>query len=161
MKQAIKSPALQEKLIPRLADPVPLFPFLLFVPFPVKLLIGGYCVDLLRRSWELGCRRITPGLPYLQAVQQSNVDVIRCGIVELTDQGIVTDNHELHNLDVIICATGFNTSFNRYEIIGRDGVSLSNRWQLRGPEAYLGTTVAGFPNYFSIYNNYIQIWYIN
>ena len=101
-------------------------------------------------SWELGCRRLTPGLPYLNAVQQANVDVIRTGITKITDTGIETDDGQLHNVDVIICATGFNTSFSsRFDIIGRHGVSLKEMWESRGPEAYLGMAITGLPNYFS------------
>lgn len=100
-------------------------------------------------SWELGCRRITPGLPYLKAVQQPNVAVIRESISEVTAAGIRTATGEVHETDVIICATGFNTCFDRYEVRGRDGVSISDLWKSRGPEAYLGITIAGLPNYFS------------
>jgi hypothetical protein len=34
-------------------------------------------------------------------------------------------------------------------LTGRDGVALAKRWSLRR-EAYLGTTVAGYPNYFML-----------
>ncbi|KAK7219476.1 hypothetical protein V2G26_007479 [Clonostachys chloroleuca] len=115
MKGAIKSPELQEKLVP---------------------------------NWELGCRRITPGLPYLNAVQEQNVDIVRSGITQIAKDGIFTDDGQLHKADIIICATGFDTSFNRYEITGRGGITLSKRWESKGPEAYLGTAVAGLPNYF-------------
>jgi hydroxyversicolorone monooxygenase len=100
-------------------------------------------------SWELGCRRITPGLPYLKAVQQPNVDVIRTDITKITKSGIETSDGLEHPADVIICATGFNTSFVRYEIVGRGGVSVAEMWRENGPEAYLGLCVAGLPNYFS------------
>ncbi|KAF4999873.1 hypothetical protein FDECE_11372 [Fusarium decemcellulare] len=102
-------------------------------------------------SWELGCRRLTPSLPYLKAVQEPNVDVIRTGIRKITETGIETDDGKLHKTDVLICATGFNTSFSsRFKIIGRGGLSLKEMWKARGPEAYLGTAIAGLPNYFTL-----------
>ena len=101
-------------------------------------------------SWELGCRRITPGLPYLNAVQRPNIDVIRTGISRVTENGIETVDGQVRKVDVLICATGFNTSFSsRFEIQGRDGVSLKDRWRVKGPEAYLSLAIAGLPNYFS------------
>ncbi|KAH6677855.1 hypothetical protein F5X68DRAFT_245606 [Plectosphaerella plurivora] len=104
MRGAIKSPELQEKLIP---------------------------------SWELNCRRLTPSLPYLNAVQQPNVDVVRTGIRRITGNGVETEDGQLREADVLVCATGFNTSF-------------SSRFEIVGPEAYLGLAVAGLPNYFTI-----------
>ncbi|KAJ4262903.1 hypothetical protein NW762_006516 [Fusarium torreyae] len=101
-------------------------------------------------KWELGCRRLTPSLPYLKAIQEPNVNVIRTGIRRITEAGIETKDGEIHQTDVLICATGFNTSFSsRFNIIGRQGLSLRSMWKARGPEAYLGLAIAGLPNYFS------------
>ncbi|KAH6871816.1 hypothetical protein B0T10DRAFT_416993 [Thelonectria olida] len=102
-------------------------------------------------SWELGCRRLTPGLPYLNAVQQPNVNVIRDGIKRITDVGIETENGQANEVDVIICATGFITSFSsRFNIVGRYGRTLKDMWRNRGAEAYLGTAIAGLPNYYTL-----------
>ncbi|KAG4281911.1 hypothetical protein FPRO06_10815 [Fusarium proliferatum] len=102
-------------------------------------------------SWELGCRRLTPSLPYLKAIQEPNVNVIRTGIRRITEKGIETDDGEIHEVDTLICATGFNTSFSsRFNILGRNGVSLRTMWKARGPEAYLGMAIAGLPNYFTL-----------
>jgi cation diffusion facilitator CzcD-associated flavoprotein CzcO len=100
-------------------------------------------------NWELGCRRITPGLPYLQAVQEPNVNVIRSDIRRITKDGIETVDGQEHRVDTIICATGFNTSFVRFELIGRGGKALDELWKDDGPQGYLGLGVAGLPNYFS------------
>ncbi|KAM5353392.1 hypothetical protein ACJ41O_000042 [Fusarium nematophilum] len=99
--------------------------------------------------WELGCRRLTPSLPYLKAVQQPNVDIIREGIRRITETGVETEDGNVHEVDVLICATGFNTSFSsRFNIVGRNGHSLKEMWKARGPEAYLGMAISGLPNYF-------------
>uniref|UniRef100_A0A0D2YE17 Sterigmatocystin biosynthesis monooxygenase stcW n=1 Tax=Fusarium oxysporum (strain Fo5176) TaxID=660025 RepID=A0A0D2YE17_FUSOF len=74
-------------------------------------------------SWELGCRRLTPSLPYLKAIQEPNVNVIRTGIRRITEKGIETDDGETHEVDTLICATGFNTSFSsRFNIVGRNAL---------------------------------------
>lgn len=52
---------------------------------------------------------------------------------------------------MIICATGFDTSFRpRYPLVGRGQKDLRALWKDL-PEAYLGLAVSGFPNYFSKY----------
>ncbi len=85
-------------------------------------------------------------------MQQPNVEVVRSGITSITETGILTSDGVLHPADIIICATGFNTSFSsRYDIIGRDGITLKEQWKTKGPEAYLGMAISGLPNYFSKY----------
>jgi cation diffusion facilitator CzcD-associated flavoprotein CzcO len=144
MKKAIASPELQRKLIPRLVT----FSFGL-LPCPFQSLDEQYQL-ICAFSWELGCRRLTPGLPYLNAVQQTNVNVIRDGIKRITEVGIETDNGQVNEVDVIICATGFITSFSsRFNIVGHHGRTLKDMWKHRGAEAYLGTAIAGLPNYYS------------
>lgn len=103
--------------------------------------------------WELGCRRLTPGLPYLLAVQEPNVYVERTPISRITAKGIMTTDGSLHEFDAIVCATGFNTSFSaRFDIVGRHGRNLRELWTKDVPEAYMGLTVAGFPNYFGLFS---------
>ncbi|KPI36866.1 putative sterigmatocystin biosynthesis monooxygenase stcW [Cyphellophora attinorum] len=102
-------------------------------------------------KWELGCRRPTPGKPYLEAVQQKNVHVERVPIESICESGILTTDGKMHKLDVLVCATGFDTSFHgRYRIAGRGGRTLKELWSQSGPEAYFGLTVAGLPNYFTL-----------
>jgi 4-hydroxyacetophenone monooxygenase len=54
--------------------------------------------------------------------------------------------------DVVVYATGFHASRFLWpmDIRGRDGVTLAERWG-DDPEAYLGITVPGFPNFFVMY----------
>ena len=53
---------------------------------------------------------------------------------------------------MIIYATGFETTafLAPMKIAGPGGRSLGDAWR-RGTEAYLGITVAGFPNFFMMY----------
>ncbi len=55
-------------------------------------------------------------------------------------------------MDVLILSTGFQpTSFlSGIEVKGRDGRGIHDAWQGR-PNAFLGITVAGFPNFFILY----------
>ncbi|GKU14142.1 unnamed protein product, partial [Fusarium langsethiae] len=68
----------------------------------------------------------------------------------MTESGIVDSTGTITELDVVICATGFNTSFEpRVSTVGRNGYSLSENWGKDKPtESYLGALVARFPNLF-------------
>lgn len=105
-------------------------------------------------SFEVGCRRINPSAPYLIALQKPNVRPNFGSIVNIQHDGIVAvgsniaeGGKELRQVDVIIAATGFDTSFRpRFPIVGRKGINLQSLWESR-PVSYMGTGVAGFPNY--------------
>ncbi|KAL4945074.1 hypothetical protein BDV06DRAFT_219606 [Aspergillus oleicola] len=94
------------------------------------------------------CRRLTPGPGYLEALTDDKVDVISSPIVKIVEDGVLTADGKHHPTDVVVCATGFNTTFTpRFPIVGKNGVSLSKRWE-QTPENYLSLAVDGFPNYF-------------
>lgn len=79
--------------------------------------------------------------------QVSLVDVKESPITEMTEDGLQTSTTG-YEFDVIVFATGFDVatgSFNRIDIRGLDGESLTDHWAT-GPETYLGIAVAGFPN---------------
>jgi cation diffusion facilitator CzcD-associated flavoprotein CzcO len=89
---------------------------------------------------------------YYPALCQPNVDVVTTGIREIVADGIVTDDGAHHPVDAIICGTGFqvNDVGAPFEVSGLDGADLGATWLRDGPEAYLGTSVANFPNFFMI-----------
>jgi cation diffusion facilitator CzcD-associated flavoprotein CzcO len=97
-------------------------------------------------SFEAGCRRINPGEQYLIALQELNVQPVFDGIERVTSRGVVAGGVE-YPCDVLVTATGFNTTFRpRFPIVGRNGANLQELWS-KSPESYLGTGVSGFPNY--------------
>ncbi|KAH8879256.1 FAD/NAD(P)-binding domain-containing protein [Thozetella sp. PMI_491] len=99
-------------------------------------------------KFELGCRRLTPAVGYLECLQAENVRVMTDPILEIVPEGIRTSSGEFIQLDAIICATGFNVSFcPRFPIIGRDG-NLQDRWTKELPKSYMSCAVPGMPNYF-------------
>lgn len=100
-------------------------------------------------DFPVGCRRITPSLGYLKALSQQNVQVITDGIKEVCSEGLVLDNGEVIEVDVIVCATGFDLSFvPRFPILGENG-NLQDIWTENLPSAYMSCMVPGMPNYFS------------
>lgn len=94
------------------------------------------------------CRRLTPGPGYLEALTDEKVDVIWTPIQKVDATGIVTADGKHRSIDVLVCATGFDTTYTpRFPMTGRDGVPLSNRWK-ETPETYISLAVDHFPNYF-------------
>ncbi|KAK3650533.1 hypothetical protein LTR56_006238 [Elasticomyces elasticus] len=101
-------------------------------------------------SWPPGCRRITPGDGYLEALVQDNVTRVHAEISKVVPTGIIDDQGILHEVDVIACATGFNLAFTPpFNVCGVNGVSMADEFQPE-PRVYLSVTVPKFPNYFII-----------
>lgn len=124
-----------------------------------RMMLTGYMSRMLNNDpiltaalipdFPVGCRRITPGVGYLQALVQDNVRVESNSIAEVCSEGIRLLDGELIELDAIVCATGFNVSFvPRFPMIGEHG-NLQDLWRDRLPGAYMSCAVAGMPNYFS------------
>lgn len=104
--------------------------------------------ESLKPDYAPGCRRLTPGPGYLNAIAQPNVDFISTAIKEVTATGIVTEDGKLREVDAIITATGFNMEGNqRFPTYGLDGITLGEVWDPT-PEAYLSMCPAKMPNYF-------------
>jgi cation diffusion facilitator CzcD-associated flavoprotein CzcO len=104
-------------------------------------------VEKLIPKYDIGCRRLSPGDGYLEALQQPNARVCFEAIDEITPRGIRTSSGE-EDLDLIVCATGFDTSFiPRWEFLGRNGRRLDKEWKAL-PQAYFSICAAAAPNYF-------------
>ncbi|HEX4359349.1 MAG TPA: NAD(P)/FAD-dependent oxidoreductase [Pseudonocardia sp.] len=100
-------------------------------------------------DYTLGCKRVLISNDYYPALARDNVHVVSAGIERVTERGVVTADGVEHEVDTIIFGTGFKVadSFAQLAVTGRDGVKLTDAWR-HGSEAFLGTTVAGFPNLF-------------
>jgi cation diffusion facilitator CzcD-associated flavoprotein CzcO len=102
-------------------------------------------------DYTIGCKRILISDDYYPALAQSNVDVVTAGIREVRARSIVTADGTERPVDCIIFGTGFRAvdPVPPGLVHGRGGQDLAHVWK-NGPEAYKGTTVAGFPNLFMI-----------
>lgn len=102
-------------------------------------------------SFSPNCRRLTPGLGYLEAIDSPKVHYIRDKIECLTRTGIRTVDGTERDADVIVCATGFNIDMAPPFPIQAFGRDLSLDWQHEGrhgyPHTYLGMAVPSFPNF--------------
>ena len=97
-------------------------------------------------DWTLGCRRLTPGEGYLESFLLPHVTLTQSHITSITSTGITTQDGKHYDLDVIICATGFDVSnIPHYPVTGR-GTTLAEKWKDE-PESYLSVACPDFPNY--------------
>lgn len=106
-------------------------------------------VNALTPDFAVGCRRLTPGPGYLEALTEDNVDFFSSGVSEIVEQGIISGG-QLVELDCIICATGFNTSGHPpFPIEGLNAQTLKSRFDPY-PETYMSIATDGFPNFFML-----------
>ena len=104
--------------------------------------------DKLIPTWELGCRRLTPGEGYLESFLLPSVKLETSAIKRITPTGIETESGTHYDVDIIVCATGFDVSHvPHYPVTGRDGMTLAEKWRDE-PESYLSVACPSFPNYF-------------
>lgn len=103
-------------------------------------------------NYPIGCKRVLFADDYYPALMRENVALVTDPIDRIVPAGVVTRDGATHRADVIVYATGFETTEWHIEVdvTGRDGLKLRDAWK-NGPEAYLGLTVAHFPNLFMIY----------
>jgi hypothetical protein len=106
-----------------------------------------YLEEKLIPDWSVGCRRLTPGINYLESLTKPNVEVVYGEINSVTEKGPLCDNGQEYPVDVLICATGFDTTFKpRFPVINPKGVNLQDKWA-KNPESYMGVAASDFPNY--------------
>ncbi|SJM59922.1 NAD(P)/FAD-dependent oxidoreductase [Gulosibacter sp. 10] len=104
-------------------------------------------------AYEFGCKRILRTSAYYPTFLRENVSLVTDGISHFTERGIVTADGVEHEADVIIYGTGFHSQNFQGDlrIVGREGVTLAERWGEEDAEAYVGLSVDGFPNMFLMY----------
>lgn len=108
-------------------------------------------------------RKLTPDYPFgskrglvssdwYPTFNRPNVSLVTDPIKRITADSIVTGDDTERKTDIIVLATGFETTkfLSVIPVRGRRGQSLSDAWS-NGAQAYLGITTSGFPNLFMLY----------
>ncbi|MEZ0342199.1 flavin-containing monooxygenase [Mycobacterium sp. pV006] len=101
------------------------------------------------------CRRMIFAGHYYQAVQKPGVELVTDAIVRVEPRGVRTADGSLHEVDLLVLATGFHAHayVAPLTITGPDGRTLAEAWA-DGPTAYRSVAVPGFPNMFMLMGPY-------
>jgi cation diffusion facilitator CzcD-associated flavoprotein CzcO len=92
---------------------------------------------------------------YYETFNRDDVELVSIRenpIAEVTPAGVRTADGVVHELDVLVLATGFDAVDGNYramDLRGRGGRHIDDHWT-DGPSSYLGVSTAGFPNMFMI-----------
>ena len=124
--------------------------------------LTGYISEQLGDQQEL-MKKCLPDFPvfgkrliidnnWYQHMTREDVNLVDDSIVRFHPKGIETADGTIHEFDVVVFATGFNS--NRFlwpmDVVGKSKVSLGERWG-EYPQAYKGMLVPDYPNLFCIY----------
>lgn len=107
--------------------------------------------EKLRPDYRAGCKRLVISEDFYDAIQQPNAELVTEGIERIEKSGIRTKDGKLHELDVLVLATGFRVDrfLRPIEVIGRNGTRLEDAWSKR-PSAYMAISIPDFPNLFML-----------
>ena len=97
------------------------------------------------------CKRLVMGTNFYRQFERQTVDLVDSGIDRIEPRGIVTRDGRLHELDVIVLATGFDAHayMKPLDLVGPGGVRLSELWDGE-PYGYRSVALPGFPNVFTL-----------
>ena len=102
----------------------------------------------------IGCKRLCVDTGYWATFNQPHVTLVDVSdepIERITPTGVRAKGQD-YPFDCLVLATGFDAmtgALLRIDIRGRGGLALQDKWT-EGPKTYLGLTMAGFPNLFTI-----------
>jgi cation diffusion facilitator CzcD-associated flavoprotein CzcO len=102
-------------------------------------------------SYQAMCKRLVISGRYYRSIQKPGVDVVTDAIDHIDPRGVVTADGTLHEVDVLVFATGFDARayVRPMTIVGERGQTLDEVWA-DGPHAYRSIAVPGFPNLFML-----------
>ena len=103
-------------------------------------------------DYPIGCRRVLISNDWYPTLFRPNVTVVTSPVASVGARSVSTADGQSYPADVIIFGTGFQATgfLAPMTVTGVDGVKLADVWA-GGAAAYLGMTVAGFPNFFVLY----------
>jgi cation diffusion facilitator CzcD-associated flavoprotein CzcO len=103
-------------------------------------------------DYVMGCKRVVFSNDWYPALARPEVELVTERIERIAPDGVVTSDGAARPADVIVYATGFQATqfLTPMQVTGPGGQSLHQAWR-DGAQAYLGITVAGFPNFFMLY----------
>ncbi len=113
--------------------------------------------DKLTPSYSFGCKRPTFSNDYYPALAREHTHVETTPIERIDGHEIVTTDGRRREVDVLVCATGYNlwdVNFPAIEVIGREGRNLGKWWRETSFQAFEGVAIPTFPNLLSLNSPY-------
>lgn len=114
--------------------------------------------EKLTPKYGFGCKRPTFSNEYLKTYTRDNVELVTDPIECITEDGVRTRDGTERKIDVLITATGYKVfekgNLPSFEVVGRGGLELGQFWEDQRYQAYEGTTIPNFPNYFGMLGPY-------
>ncbi|EIT83528.1 putative flavoprotein [Aspergillus oryzae 100-8] len=110
--------------------------------------------EILKPRYEPGCKRRVNTASYMVCLHSPQMILTDNSVVKVGPDYVETKSGDRHVADAIIYATGFQTQKWLFpmQIKGINGQDLHQVWDAAsGAEAYKGTVVSGFPNFFILY----------
>jgi cation diffusion facilitator CzcD-associated flavoprotein CzcO len=100
-------------------------------------------------DYTIGCKRILPSNRWYGTLGKPNVELVTSGVQEVRRRSIVDGDGVERPVDAIVFGTGFQVTDipAAHRVRGRGGKLLGDLWH-GSPRAYMGSTIAGFPNLF-------------
>jgi cyclohexanone monooxygenase len=108
------------------------------------------------KTHPIGGKRPPLGNFYYETFNRANVslvDVRSDPIAEVTPTGVRLRSGAVHDVDVIVFATGFDAMtgpLSKMNVRGVGGKRLEVEWETQGPRMHLGIAQPDFPNLFAI-----------
>ena len=113
---------------------------------------------LLTPDYPFFCKRVLIIDDYFTTFNKENVHLVNDpgGVVAVNETGLEMSSGDLHDLDVIIYATGFDAGLIPFSVTGKDGITLSekfgatseNNYQMVEPKTLWGLHVNDMPNFY-------------
>ncbi|MFI5980687.1 flavin-containing monooxygenase [Streptomyces sp. NPDC051555] len=105
--------------------------------------------EALTPDYRLGCKRLLTSSTFYRALSRPHVHLHPTAVTAVRGNEVIGADGSTAATDVLVTATGFRVGELPLAagLYGADGRTLHEAWD-GAPQAYLGTSVSGFPNLF-------------
>lgn len=99
-------------------------------------------------NYKMGCKRVVINDRFYDAIQQPGTRLVTESIDQIEPQGVRTKDGQLHEVDILVLATGFDPKayMRPMTFVGKNGLSIEDAWSKK-LSAYQSMFLPGFPNY--------------
>ena len=123
--------------------------------------LGDEAADLLERvlpTYPPFGKRMLMDNGWYRMLRNPKVTLVDEHVASVDSGRLYADDGTEYEADVLVIATGFDVLnfITTYEAKGRSGVSLADQWEHDNAQAYLGTVIPNFPNFFTLYGPNLQ-----